>query len=90
MADPLEGVSSAGLIVTGADRAHVSPEYEPALGAACDRIANIDADASLYLYGSVVTGTAAPPRSGIELLTIDLDQQLADEFGRPVGRWDTR
>lgn len=31
MADPLEGVSPAGMIVTGADRARVAAEYEPAL-----------------------------------------------------------
>lgn len=68
------------MIVTGASRARVAAEYEPALVTACGGIAELDPDASLYLYGSVANGTATPPGSDIDLLTIDLDQQLAVEL----------
>lgn len=68
------------MIVTGASRARVTAEYEPALAAVCDGIAQLDPDASLYLFGSVANGTATPPGSDIDLLTIDLDRQLSVEL----------
>ena len=72
------------MIVTGANRARVAAEYEPVLAAACGGIAELDPDASLYLYGSVATGTATPRGSDTDLLTIDLDRLLADQLGRSL------
>ncbi|MDH3307647.1 MAG: nucleotidyltransferase domain-containing protein [Acidimicrobiia bacterium] len=70
MRDPLEGVSAAGTITTGADIARVPAPFAPVLDAAADALA--DPAVALYLYGSVATGQARPRDSDVDLLTVDL------------------
>jgi hypothetical protein len=70
MADPDEGVAADGTIRTGAHRDQVPSAFEPVLA---DAVAFAgDSGASLYVYGSVATGTARPPSSDVDLLSIDL------------------
>lgn len=69
VADPDEGVEADGTIRTGARRDRVPRLFEPVLAAAVDALSG---DASLYLYGSVATGTARPGVSDVDLLSIDL------------------
>lgn len=70
MADPEEGVAADGTIRTGARRDRVPAAFEPVLA---DAVALADGSgASLYVYGSVVTGTARPGLSDVDLLTVDL------------------
>lgn len=69
MADPDEGVAADGTIRTGARRERVPRLFEPVLAAA---VGALSGDASLYVYGSVATGTARPGVSDVDLLAIDL------------------
>lgn len=71
VADPDEGVAADGTIRTGARRDRVPALFEVVLS---DAVAAAAADpgASLYLYGSVATGTARPGSSDIDLLSIGL------------------
>jgi len=58
MADPEEGVAADGTIRTGALRSRVPAAFEPVLA---DAVALAgDSGASLYVYGSVATGTVRP------------------------------
>jgi uncharacterized protein len=70
--DPREGVASDGTIATGAARAAVPSAYtellDDALATVTERLG--DALHSLYLYGSVATGQARPPRSDLDLLAV--------------------
>lgn len=77
VADPLEGVSSAGMIVTGTSRARVATKYEPTLDAACDGMADLDPGASLYLYGSVAM-------AGLVSIT---DETWTTDRRRAAQRW---
>lgn len=70
MADPDEGVAADGTIRTGAQRARVPAAFEPILTDAVIFLG--DSRASLYVYGSVVTGTLRPGSSDVDLLSIDL------------------
>lgn len=70
MSDPDEGVAADGTIRTGARRDRVPAVFEDILR---DAVAAADGSgASLYLYGSVATGTARPGASDVDLLSIDL------------------
>jgi nucleotidyltransferase-like protein len=72
MADPEEGVAADGTIRTGAHRDRVPALFEPVLS---DAVAFAgDSGASLYVYGSVATGTVRPGSSDVDLLSIDLPQ----------------
>jgi uncharacterized protein len=72
MADPEEGVAADGTIRTGAHRARVPAAFEPVLA---DAVAFAgDSGASLYVYGSVATGTAHLGSSDVDLLSIDLPE----------------
>jgi hypothetical protein len=84
MRDPREGVSPSGAIVTGARRDRVPSQFEPVLAAASDLVAARDERPSLYLYGSVATGQARVPTSDVDLLTIDLDPDVAVVVGREL------
>jgi uncharacterized protein len=70
--DPLEGVSAAGTIVTGADAARVPPAYTTLLREAVETLTHTLGDAahSIYLYGSVATGRARPPSSDLDLVVV--------------------
>jgi uncharacterized protein len=70
MADPNEGVAADGTIRTGARRDRVPAAFEPVL---TDAVASLGGSgASLYVYGSVATGTVRPGSSDVDLLSIDL------------------
>jgi uncharacterized protein len=70
MADPEEGVAADGTIRTGARRDRAPAAFEPVLA---DAVAFLgDSGASLYVYGSVATGTVGPGSSDVDLLSIDL------------------
>lgn len=70
MGDLYEGVAPDGTIQTGARRDRVLAIFEPVLS---DAVALLGAsDASLYVYGSVVTGSARPGSSDVDLLSIGL------------------
>ena len=84
MRDPLEGVSPSGAIVTGARRDRVPSQFEPVLAAARDLTTAQDERAAVYLYGSVATGQARVPTSDVDLLTIDLDPDVAVALGRDL------
>jgi uncharacterized protein len=72
MADPEEGVAADGTIRTGARRDRVPAAFEPVLA---DAVAVADGSgASLYVYGSVVTGTVRPGVSDVDLLSVDLPE----------------
>jgi hypothetical protein len=72
VADPDEGVAADGTIRTGAHRARVPAAFEPIL---TDAIAFLgDPGASLYVYGSVATGTVRPGSSDVDLLSIGLPE----------------
>jgi uncharacterized protein len=72
MADPEEGVAADGTIRTGAYRGRVPAAFEPVLA---DAVAFLgDSAASLYVYGSVATGTVRPGSSDVDLLSIDLPE----------------
>ncbi len=70
MSDPDEGVAADGTIRTGARRDRVPPMFEPVLREAVESLRHTGA--SLYLYGSVATGTARHGVSDVDLLSIGL------------------
>jgi uncharacterized protein len=70
VADPEEGVAADGTIRTGAHRGRVPAAFEPVLA---DAVAFLgESGASLYVYGSVATGTVRPTSSDVDLLSIGL------------------
>jgi uncharacterized protein len=78
MTDPDEGVAADGTIRTGAHRDRVPAAFEPVLA---DAVALVGGSgASLYVYGSVATGTVRPGSSDVDLLSIDLPE--AAVFGQ--------
>ena len=78
--DPREGVTSDGLIVTGADRGRVPEAYESVLDSAIEAVRIVDAGSSLYVYGSVANGTAEVPRSDVDLVSIGLPAPVTREM----------
>lgn len=84
MHDPLEGVTSLGTIETGASRDRVSALFEPVLEAAVMAVHGVDRDSSLYVYGSVATGTAQPGESDVDLLTVGLRSAEAADVARAL------
>jgi uncharacterized protein len=70
--DPREGVGHDGVIVTGATADRVPARYAEALD---DAVATLSVELgdvlhSIYLYGSVATGEARPPRSDLDLIVV--------------------
>ncbi len=84
MRDPDEGVTAAGMIATGARRERVPATFEPVLQAAVAELDANDSHASLYVYGSVATGTALPPDSDVDLLTVGLGLSEARQLDRTL------
>ncbi len=76
--DPEEGVTPSGFIVTGASRSRVPAAFEPVLEAAAGAFSA--KGASLYLYGSVATGTARVPDSDVDLVSIGLPPEDASRL----------
>lgn len=81
MRDPLEGLSKSGTIRTGADMAHVAEAFRPIHQAAAAMIHERNISASIYAYGSVVTGQAKDGVSDVDLLTIGLPPSDANLIG---------
>ena len=82
--DPLEGVTPDGMIVTGAHTSRIVAEFRPVLDEAVDRLSSFDEGYSLYVYGSVATGTASVGRSDVDLVTVGLDAQSAQKLGETL------
>ena len=81
MRDPLEGLAESGTIQTGADMTHVADAFRPVHQAASAMIHEWDISASVYAYGSVVTGQAKVGVSDVDLLTIGLPPGDANLIG---------
>lgn len=81
MRDPLEGLSESGTIRTGADMRNVAEAFRPVHQAASATIHERDISASVYAYGSVVTGQAQVGVSDVDLLTIGLPPSDANLIG---------
>ena len=81
MRDPLEGLSESGTIRTGADITHVAAAFRPVHQAATAAVRKSAPSASVYAYGSVVTGQARVGVSDIDLLTIGLPTSDANMIG---------
>lgn len=82
--DPLEGVRPDGMIATGAHRDRLSVPFRPVLENALEHLASIDRAPSLYVYGSVATGTARPGSSDVDLVTIGLDAGIAGSLAQTL------
>lgn len=78
MADPREGVTPEGLILTGARRDPVPSAFEPVLAYVLGRV---PPEVSVHVYGSVANGTAVVPVSDVDLLTIGLPAAEASGLG---------
>ena len=84
MRDPSEGLASDGTIRTGASLHRIPRAYVPIVHSAVAHLAASADGVSVYLYGSVATGTAQPPHSDVDLLTVDLDPEVASKIGRAL------
>jgi hypothetical protein len=78
--DPLEGVTEDGLIRTGASLERIPDLFLAVLDSARDLVIASGSDASLYVYGSVATGSARSPESDVDLLTVGLAPDTAARF----------
>ena len=81
MRDPLEGLSEFGTIQTGTDITRVHEAFQPVHEAATAMIFERDTSASVYAYGSVVTGQAKLGVSDVDVLTIGLPTSDANLIG---------
>ena len=80
--EPSEGLTASGTIRTGVSARNVSQWYVRIVQSVVERAAAADeADVSVYLDGSVAAGTAQPPRSDVDFLTVGLDPDLAASVG---------
>lgn len=70
MRDPLEGVATDGTITTGAHPDRIVAEFRPILDLATERVEA--SGGTLYLYGSVATGTARLEVSDVDLIALDV------------------
>lgn len=70
--DPREGVGPDGIIVTGVGARPVLAAYEAVLATSAEKLTSHLGDAlhGLYVYGSVATGQARPPRSDLDLYAV--------------------
>jgi hypothetical protein len=82
--DPREGLSESGTIRTGADIRRVPESFRPVHQAATVMIQERETSASVYAYGSVVTGQARTGVSDVDLLTIGLTPSDASLIGREL------
>lgn len=86
MRDPLEGLSDVDTIRTGADIGRVAEAFRPVHRAALAMIRERESSASVYAYGSVVTGQARAGVSDVDLLTIGLPSSDASRIGAELSR----
>jgi uncharacterized protein len=81
---PLEGVTSSGMIRTAANRNRVPALFQSVVDAAVVVVGATAHDASLYLYGSVATGTARKGKSDVDLLTVGIAAEEAAHIERAL------
>lgn len=79
--DPAEGISPTGMIVTGARRESVPQVFERVLSAVGDELWSVVGEVSLYVYGSVASGTARVGSSDVDFLTVGLPAARAKALG---------
>jgi hypothetical protein len=72
------------MIVTGACRRRIAAEFKPALSRAVEQVSAIDGHHSLYVYGSVATGTARAGSSDLDLVTVGLSPAIAARIGQDL------
>jgi hypothetical protein len=82
--DPRERVTAEGIIETGAHRNNFALEFLSVLDTAVEQLRALKSDCSLYVYGSVATGTARVGFSDVDLLSVDLDTQSACTLGEKL------
>ncbi len=82
--DPLEGVTSSGMIVTGAHRSRIPVDFKPVLDKAVEPLRSFEGAHSLYVYGSVATGTARVGYSDVDLVTVGLDAATSRTMGETL------
>ena len=70
--------------MTGVRRDRVPRQFAPIVDAADDLLRSHGDDGAVYLYGSVATGQARAPMSDVDLLTIDVDPDVASTIGRTL------
>jgi hypothetical protein len=84
--DPDEGVDPAGFIVTGVGPGRIPPRFGPVIDAAIEAVGTTEAGWSLYLYGSVATGTARSPTSDVDLLSFGMEATHAEAVAQRLSR----
>jgi hypothetical protein len=72
------------MIVTGARRDVVPLQFEPVLSALSDELAAMSDEVSLYIYGSVATGTALAGSSDVDFLTVALSAAEAEDLAKAM------
>jgi hypothetical protein len=70
-----------GMITTGARRDKISVEFSPVLERAIAHLKALEGTHSLYVYGSVATGSARTGSSDVDLVTIGLDAATSRGVG---------
>ena len=85
MRDPDEGLTAEGMIKAGAQRDCVPITFAPVVYEAIEKIRALESrlslsPVSLYLYGSVATGTAISPSSDVDLLTIGIPLEFTKDI----------
>ncbi|MFA9444955.1 nucleotidyltransferase domain-containing protein [Egicoccus sp. AB-alg6-2] len=70
--DPREGVTEDGTITTGADARRIPAAYRETIADAVSTLRDTLGELahSVYVYGSVATGQARPPRSDLDLIVV--------------------
>ena len=82
--DPLEGMRADGTIVTGASLHRIAPAFKAVLSDAVERVSALGENHSLYVYGSVATGTARVGRSDLDLVTVGLSPDDAARISQDL------
>jgi hypothetical protein len=78
-----EGVDDQGYIVSGADFGLIAAVYRPVLESCVSAmVSGVDGLVAVYVYGSVATGRASPPRSDIDLLVVTTGPDADDAVPR--------
>lgn len=82
--DPVEGVTADGMIVTAACRRRIAPEFQAVISRAVEHVSAIGQCHSLYVYGSVATGTARVGSSDVDFVTVGLSPATAARIGKDL------
>ena len=77
-------MSADGMIVTGACRRRMAPEFQAVIARAVERVSALGQSHSVYVYGSVATGMAQVGSSDVDLVTVGLDPAAAAQLGKDL------